>query len=143
MPAPSTITQDPFIKGLVDRIPAKHKDSFTEEQLLSLKVALSGRRWGKHAIDLRGAFGFWHWRYYYVIVGGRERRQLSLRERKIALVANATLIFGFFTVSTLFGLLILYLLKSALGIDLLPGTHLEIIPGYDGSTWQWFQKTIL
>jgi hypothetical protein len=135
MPAPSTITQDPFIKGLVDRIPAKHKDSFSDEQLLSLKIALSGRRWGRHAIDLRGAFGFWHWRYYYVIVGGRERRQLSSRERKIALIANATIIFGFFTFSALFGLLILYLMKSALGINLLPGYSLGI--------WDWFKDTFL
>jgi hypothetical protein len=41
----------------------------------------------------------------------------------------------FVTVSTLFGLLVLFLVKSAMGIDIFPNFSLGI--------WGWFQQTFL
>ena len=46
-------------------------------------------------------------------------------------MAAATALAIFVTVSTLVGVLALYLLKSALGID--------IIPGYSFAIWDWFR----
>ena len=136
------IRNDPFITELLQRIPRHLRSSFTDEQLLSLKIALSGRRWGKHALDIRGTFGFWTWKYYYVVLAGRERRLLSPREERLHRLTNTMFMIGFLTFSTLLGLLILYLIKSALGIDIFPDSHLRIIPGYDGSTWKWFQEKV-
>ncbi len=137
------IRTDPFVLGLLKKIPKEERCSFTSEQLQALKIALSGRRWGRHSLDIRGSFGFWTWRYYYVVIGGRERRLLSPREEHIHRMTNAFFLILFLSFSTVVGLLLLYLVKSALGIDLFPGSHLEIIPGYDGSTWKWFQEKLL
>ena len=41
------------ITKLLDKVPADMRGSFTPEQLLALKVALGGRTWGAHALDLR------------------------------------------------------------------------------------------
>lgn len=127
----SSIKFDPFVAGLLERLPKENKDSFTDEQLLSLKIALSGRRWGHHAFDIRGVLGFWNWRYYYVFIGGRERRELSRRHLKVARTTKALTLLVFLSFSTILGLLGLYLAKSAFGINILQGYSLGI--------WSWFK----
>jgi len=57
---------------------------------------------------------------------------LTRREQEVARLAMALFIAAFITLSGLFGLLVLYLAKSAAGIDLLPGFSLGI--------WGWFQS---
>jgi hypothetical protein len=136
------IRQDPIIDGLLERIPKESCKPFTDEQLLSLKIALSGKRWGRHVFDIRGVVGFWTWRYYYVIIGGRERRRLTRKEEQISLIGKALFLLFFVTFCALLGFLILYLIKSALGFDIFPGSHLDIIPGPEESTWEWFKKNI-
>ena len=127
----SRIRLDPFVAGLLERLPKESKDSFTDEQLLSLKVALSGRRWGHHTFDIRGVLGFWRWHYYYVLIGGRERRELSRRQLKVARTTKALALLIFLSFSTILGLHALYLIKSALGIDIFHGFSLGI--------WSWFK----
>lgn len=126
---------DPVIKALLDKVPASVRDSFTEEQLLGLKVALGARKWGRHALDVRGVLRLGRFRYYYVLLAGRERRELSRQEKKMRRMVLAAASAIFLTVSTLFGLLILYLIKSALGINLIPGFSLGI--------WDWFKTTFM
>ena len=132
---PNTIRQDPFVKGLMARLPEAERDSFDDNQLLALKVAMGARQWGRHIFDQRGTIGFWRWRYYYVVIGGRERRELSRLQREMARSAKAFFLAAFFTFSTLLGLLIIYLVKSALGIDLVSGFSLGI--------WGWFKGEFL
>lgn len=88
-----------------------------------------------HAVDLRWTLKFWRWRYYFVVLAGRNRRELSRREREIARVAMVLSLAIFLVFSMLLGLLVLYLVKSALGVDLLPGFSIGI--------WGWFQENIL
>jgi len=116
----SSITKDPFIKDLLTRIPKESQNSFSEEQLLGLKIALSGRKWGRHAVDVRGTLGLWRWKYYYVFICGREQRTLTRREAGAARLANTIFLLTFVTFSGLLALTALYMLKSALGIDLFP-----------------------
>ncbi|WP_415897568.1 3-phosphoshikimate 1-carboxyvinyltransferase [Neptuniibacter sp. QD57_21] len=134
------ITKEPaqkdwFENGLMQRLPADIQDSFTQEQLNALKVAFGARKWGKHPIDIRGTINIWTWRYYFVFLLGRNRRSLSRRERQINLMVKTALTFTFILFSTLLGLLIIYLVKSAAGIDLFPGFSLGI--------WGWFKETFL
>jgi hypothetical protein len=117
---------DYFIEGLAHRLPAHVLHSFTDEQLSALQVAFGARAWEKHPVDLRGTVGFWHWRYYFVLLSGRHRRRLSRIEAGLSRWAVASTIGTFLFVSFLVGLLVLYVLKSALGIDLLPDTSLGI-----------------
>jgi uncharacterized protein YacL len=60
---------------------------------------------------------------------------LTDREQTIQRLAMATVLAVVLTVGTVLGVLILYLVKSALGIDL--------IPGFSFGVWGWFQEEFL
>ena len=133
-------TQEPkqkdwFEDGLMQRLPSDMQGSFSDEQITALKVAFGARKWGKHPVDLRGTINIWTWRYYFVFLMGRNKRSLSRRERRISLMIKTLVTFLFLGFSTLMGLLIIYLIKSAAGIDLFPGFSLGI--------WGWFKGTFL
>ena len=89
------ITTDPVISRLLERMPGDVADSFSEEQLSYLRNAIGAREWGRHKVDLRGTVKFFKWRYYYVVLAGRNRRTLSDKELKVAALMNAALITGF------------------------------------------------
>lgn len=129
------IKTDPVITRLLERMPDKVADSFSEEQLAYLRNAIGAREWGRHKVDLRGTIKFFKWRYYYVVLAGRNRRTLSEKERRIAVLMNAVLITSFVSFSTLVGLVVLYLVKSALGINLIEGWSLGL--------WVWFNDSVL
>jgi hypothetical protein len=69
------------------------------------------------------------------VLAGRNRRVLTDREQAIQRLAMATTLAVFITFSALVGILVLYLIKSALGIDL--------IPGFSFGVWGWFQEEFL
>lgn len=129
------ITTDPVITRLLERMPNDVAGSFTEKQLSYLRNAIGAREWGKHKVDLRGTVKFFKWRYYYVVLAGRNRRSLSHKELRIAALLNATLLTGFITFSILLGFLALYLIKSALGINLIEGWSLGL--------WGWLKSTFI
>lgn len=133
--ASDDIRQDPAIQKLLERMPAEVQQSFTEAQLSYLRVALGARQWGKHKLDLRGTLGLGNWRYYYVLVAGRNIRgsqRSEHRNHKVGLLVKAVLVSVLLIISTVLGLLLLYLLKSALGIDLFSDFSLGI--------WGWFKE---
>lgn len=117
----NAIRDDHFIRNLLAKLPAESRDTFSDVQLMGLKAALGGREWGLHAIDFRHSLQFWRWHYYFVFVAGRNLRELTRREENLARLGTATALAIFIAVSTLFGMLVLYLVTSALGIDLTPG----------------------
>ena len=102
-----------------------------DEQLTYLKIAIGARQWGNHAVDCRGVVKLFKYRYYYVFLAGRNRRELSIKEQKIARFTQAIILSLAVSFIILFTLLVLYLIKSALGID--------IFEGYSFGVWSWFQ----
>lgn len=126
------LRQDASLQPLLARMPPELRKSFSEEQLAYLKLALGARSWGRHAIDWRGTLKLWRHRYYFVLLLGRNRRELSRGERQIGLFLQALYLLIFFFFSTVLGALALYLLKSAAGVDL--------IPGFSFGIWHWFQQ---
>lgn len=127
------IHQDPVITRLLEKMPKKVANSFDEEQLSHLRNAIGAREWGKHKLDVRGTVKFFKWRYYYVILAGRNRRSLSEKEVKVARVLTASIVATFITFAVLLGLIVIYLIKSALGINLIDGWSLGL--------WDWFKET--
>ena len=126
------IRNDPFITGMMRRLSPSEQGSFSDEQLVSLKTAFGARTWGIHPVDLRGTVKLWRKRYYFVFVAGVNRRPLSRRQQELARMGTALVMAGVIGFSMLLGLLILYLLKSAAGIDLDPDSSLGI--------WDWFKE---
>jgi hypothetical protein len=129
--APSTA--DPALNSLLKRMPPEVAESFTDEQLSHLHSALGARSWKKHSLDIRSTFPvpFAKSRVYFVLLMGRNRRELTRREKQISAFTFALFVAAFIGLSTLFGLLVLYLIKSALGINLFKGFSLGI--------WDWFK----
>jgi len=127
----SKLKSDPAVRSLLNRMPNEVQDSFTEDQLAHLKVAIGARQWGKHAVDCRGVIKFFKYRYYFVLLAGRNRRELSKKEQKIAAISQAITISIFSFVVVTVALLMVYLVKSALGID--------IFSNYSFGVWTWFK----
>jgi len=124
------IHKDPTIKRVLSRMPDEVAESFTDEQLMHLRNAIGARNWGDHALDWRGTFGlpFSGWRWYYVVLMGRNRRRGNHGDTvSKGFMRFMAAVFLFFSMTL--GLLLLYLLKSFLGIDLIDGFHLGL--------WQW------
>ncbi len=118
----------------LDRLPGELLDSLTPDQRRALEQALR-RPWRRHAVDIRHSFGFWRWRWYFVIIAGRDRRQLTRRQERFFSAAEFGFWLGYLGFSLLLGLLALYMIKSALGIDLFPDHHLGV--------WTWVERHIL
>jgi hypothetical protein len=128
----NSVRSDPFIKGILDRLPGNLESDFTDEQLEGLKIALARQSWNVHPIDFRKSIGFFRWRYYFVFIAGRNLRSSKLRGRGIIKTAESLFLTTLVIFTALFGLLFAYLIKSALGIDLFPGFSLGI--------WDWFKN---
>lgn len=128
------IEKHPSLKQLLSRMPDEIAASFSEKQLAHLVTAIGARKWGKHNIDLRGTFRlpFVKRRFYYVLLFGRNYRQLSRQEKQLSALATALITTLFIVLCSLLGLVLLYLIKSALGIDL--------IEGYSLGIWGWFKS---
>ncbi|MDO6712194.1 3-phosphoshikimate 1-carboxyvinyltransferase [Aliiglaciecola sp. 2_MG-2023] len=124
------IEQDPAIINLLSRMPKEVQASFTEIQLSHLRNAVACRQWGKHRIDFRTTFGLFRRRYYAVFLFGHNLRSLTREQQKRQLFLNSLLLTCLLIFSCLLGLLTLYLIKSALGINLFENFSLGI--------WSWF-----
>lgn len=129
------IREDKTISRLLEKMPNAVANSFTEEQLSHIKNAIGAREWGSHKIDVRGTIKFFKWRYYYVFLSGRNRRTLSDSELKLSRLINTLGVALFVFTSMIFGFLTLYLIKSAMGINIFEGFSLGI--------WGWFKQTFL
>jgi hypothetical protein len=136
-PTDQKISNQPAIKKLLSRMPDDVANSFTDDQLTHLLTVVGSRSWGKHKVDIRGTFKlpFYQWRYYYVILAGRNYRELNRQEKRLSFLITTLLSSLFLICSAVLGLLMLYLIKSALGINLFPGFSLGI--------WSWFKETLL
>ena len=83
-----------------------------------------------HRIDIRKSFPFFGTRYYMVFLLGRDlRKRLRTESTLVRIVVTLLILFGaFFVILCLF--LTLYMLKSAVGIDLIRNFHVGI--------WDWW-----
>ena len=123
------------LNKVLGKMPEAVKDSFTSDQLEAIKGVLEANAWKKHSIDLRSSISFFSYHYYYVFIAGRDQRNLSREEIRFKRLMYLTFFSLFMAFSTLLGLFALYLIKSAMGIDLFPHFSLGI--------WTWFKGSYL
>lgn len=129
-----TIRKDPDIMSLLSRLPNDTASTLTDTQLSHLKVAIGSGQYRKHKIDIRGTIPvpFYPSRVYFVFLMGRNVRNLSRQEKSIALTSILILTMIFLLFSSALGLVIVYVLKSALGINLFEGFSLGL--------WDWIKS---
>ena len=127
------IKDEQTIVNLLSKMPKSVAESFNEEQLTHLFTVLSARSWAKHSIDARGTFKIplYPRRFYYVFLAGKNFRNLSRKEQNLSLLTKAIIFTALIIVSSLVGLLVIYLIKSALGIN--------IMPNFSFGIWGWFK----
>ncbi|AMG29910.1 hypothetical protein AL542_05490 [Grimontia hollisae] len=127
--ARGAIRRDPFIRAFLEKTPKDVADSFTDAQLLQLKLRFGTRAKARHVIDFRTMLGGFGWNYYLVFLFGRNRRELTRPEQKAAFAGRiiALLLGGFLLFSVV--ITSLYLVKSFAGIDLLPN--------FSFGLWHW------
>ncbi|MGL5163678.1 MAG: hypothetical protein ACRC8E_15640, partial [Plesiomonas shigelloides] len=89
----------------------------------------------RHVVDVRKTFGFSRWRYYVVFLLGRDRRTQVRREGRLSGFLRTLLVLLAIGVTFAAAVLVLYLIKSALGID--------IFKDYSFGIWDWFRHTVL
>lgn len=123
-----------FLEKFFERIPENISDSLTTDQRIAIESAVN-QQWASHPIDIRHSFGFWRWRYFFVFLAGRDRRALTRRQERFFTLAEFYLLIGFLALSTVLGLLVLYLIKSWLGID--------VFPNFSFGVWDWFNANVL
>jgi hypothetical protein len=130
----NSIRNDPDIMKLLSRLPDETAISLTDRQLSHLKVAVGSGGYRKHKIDCRGTIPvpFYPSRVYFVLLMGRNVRAVTRGEKSIALMTTLFLTILFLSLSTLLGLMLLYILKSALGINLFEGFSLGL--------WGWLKQ---
>ncbi|SHO58597.1 hypothetical protein [Vibrio quintilis] len=87
---------------------------------------------GRHSVDVRKTVPWIGKRYYLVFLAGRDRRQ-HVRGDKLKLTDILLAVFIAMVILTTIGLalLALYLIKSALGID--------VFKNFSFGIWDWFQ----
>jgi hypothetical protein len=128
------IRKDPDIMSLLSRLPQETASTLTDTQLQHIKVAVGSGQYRKHKVDFRGTvpIPFTKHRVYFVLLMGRNLRTLNRREKSLALAALLILTSLFLLLSALGGAVMLYLIKSALGINLLDD--------FSFGLWAWFSN---
>jgi len=123
--------KDPYSHSVIQRLSPAIRASLTLAQRTAIEEALMGGQASKgHLVDLRLQIPLFFGRYYVVFLVGRDRRVSTQREearRLKTLSVSSILFFVFFLLSPVAGLvlLILYAIKTALGIDVMPDWHFK------------------
>jgi hypothetical protein len=125
--------RDPFTSAFLRTMGADVVASLDDTQRRSLDKALRAcRPFQHHAVDLRATVSLVFVRFYVVFLAGRDRRKKTKgvehdRRARVSRMVDlaASLVVALFVAVVLLSVLalVLYLLKSALGIDLVPGKH--------------------
>jgi hypothetical protein len=125
---------DPAVKSLLKRMDPNIANSFSIEQLVALRRVVGLRGGRLHSVDVRTTvkLPFLPWSFYAVFVAGKNRRALSQGEKNIAIGMLLLIITLSLLTVCLIGLLVVYLLKSWLGIN--------IFESFSFGVWDWFKN---
>lgn len=116
-----------FVLGHVDE---DVRRSLTPQQFESIRQAIDATKpLSKHPLDIRGVIPLFFARYYFVILGGRDKRKNQGdkefdRRRNTASALSAIMLTIILLIPlSAMAILLLYGLKSFLGIDVMPDSH--------------------
>lgn len=124
--------KDRFFNSMSDDV----LSSFTLEQKQEIEKSIVKNTSGSdHCIDLRPVIGFGKWRYYTVFIVGKDRRYQTRKRASLSLLVKSLLILFGCIGLFMFAILTMYLIKSALGID--------IFKHFSFGVWDAFRNTFI
>ncbi|MEQ9844843.1 hypothetical protein [Pectobacterium brasiliense] len=119
------------IERFYEALDGKTDTELTSEQRLAVEQAvMSITASSMHWVDVRKSFPFLNRRYYFVFLFGLDHRKRPRKESTLFRILLTALILFTGLFCMLAALLMLYMIKSALGIDIFPHFHLGI--------WDWW-----
>lgn len=136
----TTQSNDPYTNSVINSIPEDVRGTFSSRQLAELQQALSKvHNRSRHLVDVRVQIPLYWTRYYMVFLLGRDmrshvqeilinRRQRDSRAAQIGFISLAVWLLLAGIVVTAF--IVLYLIKSAVGINIFPDKHLSDFLGF-------------
>ena len=116
-----------FVRKFAGSMPAHIAKTFTDAQLRAYGVG----SWGQHAIDFRFTLPVMARTYYFVFLAGvdkrpRSRNRAERHSHPMATVANFLFLFLVLLLLVSFILGAFYVLKSAFGLNVVPGFSLGV-----------------
>lgn len=133
-------SNDPYTDNVISSIPADVRASFSAAQMDALQQALAKvHSRSRHFLDVRLQLPLYWTTYYVVFLLGRDkrahiqeilinRRQRSSRAAQIGFTVLAAWLL--ITGAAVTAFIVLYLIKSAVGIDIFPDKHLGDFLGF-------------
>ncbi len=132
---PMSADGDAQIRDLLRRMPAAVARTFTRAQLQAMQDAVATRQWGRHPLDIRGSVPLGRHRYFFAVLAGRNRRDMTAQEKALDNAFALLVLLAFLAFCAACGFVTLYLVKSALGID--------IFADYSLGLWSCVQDNVL
>ncbi|MCD9536192.1 3-phosphoshikimate 1-carboxyvinyltransferase [Photobacterium carnosum] len=131
-----TQIQQDVIDRVINTIPTEVLNSFDHKQLAAIKKSVAiNSGYNDHYVDFRPVIGIGRWRYYAVFLLGKDRRKAPRHQMTITTIIKAIhIVFGLCVIFTS-AVLVLYLIKSALGID--------IFKHFSFGIWDYFKLHFL
>ncbi|CAM2943178.1 MULTISPECIES: hypothetical protein [Vibrio] len=127
---------DKVIKQFYHTLDSGIAETLNDEQKQAIEHAVKSMGLvARHSIDIRETVPWFGKRFYIVFLCGRDHRK-DVRERSklVHFVLTLLILIGVVSISLL-AMLALYLIKSALGID--------IFKGFSFGIWDWFKGLLL
>ncbi|MBA8196843.1 hypothetical protein HVZ23_03220 [Citrobacter freundii] len=128
---PNSQNRPPVIERFYAQLDEKISQGLTTEQKDGVEKAVLAITLGsRHQVDIRRSFPFFGRRFYLVFLFGRDLRHWHRRESTLSNILIALLLLFVVLFVTCCVLLTLYMIKSALGIDVFQNFHVGI--------WDWW-----
>lgn len=108
-------------------------NELSEETKTSIEKAVLALTGDHHKVDYRATFPFFFKRYYIVLLMGRDLRKIRRKESPFKLIFLTLLLLMFLSLACVSVVFVLYIIKSALGIDIFQHSF---------GVWDWFQGLI-
>ncbi len=123
---------DRVINNFYKTLDQEVAESLDDEQKQAIERAVKSMGLvARHSIDIRETFPWFGKRFYVVFLCGRDHRKLQRERSKfVHIVLTLLVLLGIVSICLL-AILALYLIKSALGID--------IFKGFSFGVWDWFK----
>ena len=127
---------DKVIKQFYHTLDSDIAETLNDEQKRAIEHAVKSMGLvARHSIDIRETVPWFGKRFYFVFLCGRDhRKQVRERSKLVHFVLTLLILIGVVSISLL-AMLALYLIKSALGID--------IFKGFSFGIWDWFKGLLL
>jgi hypothetical protein len=128
---PEMPSGDPYIEGILHKVPEKVARELTPEQWEGFREALRRTRDNpRHVLDVRFVLPLYFTRLYCIFIFGKDVRErvqhvLIERRKRVFSALGALVLASCFVGLVALVLAILYVLKTVAGIDLIPDWHLR------------------